>query len=196
MRNKDYRPVNVEFDVAHDGTNVPLSFGNFETAEDAAKFLGSNCTAINQAITAARHMDSFEKKELRVEYNDLLENILPTRENDLSKATLEFNAAKKKLSECQEMVNATVTEVKSLAYEVKRGLVDMRLDDMFTSRIPYKGRYYFFTYIDKQLKLCAIRDIPDFEKNELWNIMAVNEEFIDSNFTPETMALENAQAEA
>jgi len=86
------------------------------------------------------------------------------------------------MTDCQELVNATVTQVKSLAYTVKRGLIDMRLDDLFTSRIPYKGRYYFFTYIDGQLRLCAIRDIPEEEKSEIWNVMAANEEFIDKKF--------------
>jgi hypothetical protein len=182
MRDTNYRPATIEFDVAHDGSNVPQSFGEFTTAEEAAKFLGSNFTSINQALTVSRHMDAKEKTEIRREYNDLLENILPSREKELSAATIEFNAAKKKQGECQELVNATVTEVKSLAMEVKRGLVDIKLDDMHTSRIPYRGRYYFFTYMDKQLKLCAIRDIPEHEKGEIWNAMAANEEFIDNHF--------------
>lgn len=182
MRDENYRPAVIEFDVAHDGSNVPLSLGDFATAEEAAKFLGANFITVNQALTVSRHMDQREKADIRREYNDLLENILPTREKDLSAATVEFNHAKKVMADAQELVNATVTQVKSLAVEVKRGLVDMKLDDLFTSRVAYKGRYYFFTYIDKQLKLCAVRDIPEHEKTEIWNAMAANEEFIDTNF--------------
>jgi hypothetical protein len=182
MRDENYRPANIEFDVAHDGTNIPLTFGEFTTADEAAKFLANNLTAINQAITVARHMDTREKTEIRREYNDLLENILPSKEKELSEATTVFNEAKRKLSDATEMVNATLSEAKALAKEVKRGLIDMKLDDLFTTRIPYRGRYYFFTYIDKQLKLCAIKDIPDYEKTEIWNVMAANEEFIDDNF--------------
>ena len=182
MRDENYRPTNIEFDVAHDGSNIPESFGSFVSADEAAKFLGGNLTAINQAITVARHMDQREKTEIRKEYDEILENILPVREKEQASATLVFNDAKKKLADATEMVNATISEVKALAKEVKRGLVDMKLDDMFTSRIPYKGRYYFFTYIDKQLKLCAIKDIPEHEKSEIWNVMASNEEFIDTNF--------------
>jgi hypothetical protein len=182
MRDENYRPANIEFDVAHDGTNVPLTFGEFATADEAAKFLGNNLTAINQAITVARHMDIKEKTDIRREYNDLLENILPSKEKELSAATTVFNEAKRKMSDATEMVNATLSEAKALAKEVKRGLVDMQLDDMFTTRIPYRGRYYFFTYMDKQLKLCSIRDIPEHEKTEIWNVMAANEEFVDNNF--------------
>jgi hypothetical protein len=100
----------------------------------------------------------------------------------LSVATQAFNEAKLKRDDAAEMVSATISEAKSLAKEVKRGLVDMKLDDLFTSRVPYRGRYYYFTYMDKQLKLCAIKDIPEHEKTEIWNVMAANEEFIDNNF--------------
>lgn len=183
MRDENYRPANIEFDVAHDGSNIPECLGEFESAEEASKFLGNNFTSINQALTVSRHMDQREKIEIRKEYNELLENKLPIYEKELSVVTAEFNDAKRKVANCTEMVNATITEARSLAHEVKRGLVDMRLDDVYTSRIPYRGRYYFFTYMDKQLKLCAIKDIPEHEKGEIWNAMAGNEEFVDNNFS-------------
>jgi hypothetical protein len=182
MRDENYRPAVIEFDVAHDGSNVPETLGEFETAEEAAKFLGKNFTSINQALTVSRHMDQREKIDIRKEYNELLENKLPIYEKELSQVTQEFNEAKKKVTNSTEMVNATITEARSLAGEVKRGLVEMRLDDLFTSRLPYHGRYYYFTYMDKQLKLCAIKDIPEHEKGEIWNAMAQNEEMIDTNF--------------
>lgn len=138
MRDENYRPVSIEFDVAHDGSNVPETLGEFQTADDATKFLAKNFTSINQAITVSRHMDQKEKIDIRREYNDILENKLPIYEREYSIATSEFNEAKRKLSDATEMVNATVSEAKSLAKEVKRGLVDMRLDDLFTSRIPYR----------------------------------------------------------
>jgi hypothetical protein len=68
MKDEFYRPAIIEFDVAHDGTNVPETFGEFETAEDASKFLGQNFTCVNQSLTVARHMDIKEKTDLRKEY--------------------------------------------------------------------------------------------------------------------------------
>lgn len=179
---ENYRPVHIEFDVAHDGSNMPLTLGEFATADEAAKFMGGSFTSINQSLTVSRFLDQKEKSDIRKVVNDLLENKLPVYERDLSTATAQFNEAKKKVNTCQEMVNATITEARSLAFEVKRGLKDMRLDDIHTSRVPYRGRYYFYTYMDKELKLCAIKDIPEHEKSEIWNAMAKNEEIVDSNF--------------
>jgi hypothetical protein len=179
MIDENYRPAVIEFDVAHDGSNVPETLGEFPTAEDAAKFIGKNLIVVNQALTVSRHMDNKEKNDLRREYADILENILPVHAKDLSRAENELAEAKKRQKAAEELYNGTVTQAKQMAAEVKRGLVEVRLDELFTYRVTYKGRYYFFTYMDKQLKLAAIRDIPEFEKTELWNSMASNEAFID-----------------
>jgi len=66
-----YRPVNIEFDVTPDGA-LPEILGFFENPEKMSEFL-KNITVINSGITVNRHMDNYEKKELREEYNDILE---------------------------------------------------------------------------------------------------------------------------
>jgi hypothetical protein len=185
MKNEFYRPATIEFNVAHDGTNVPESFGEFATAEEAVKFLGTNLISTNQPVTVARFMDNHEKLELRKEYSEILENTLPVHEKELSSAEQNLNEAKKRQKNAEEMYNATISNAKNLANEVKRGLKDMDLDEKYTYRIAYRGRYYYFTYMDKQLRLCLIRDIPEYEKEDLWNNMASNELFIDKFNTPQ-----------
>jgi hypothetical protein len=182
MRDPFYRPKDIEFNVATDGTNVPEILGEFENPEDATKYLGTNFTSINSAITVNRFMDSREKIDIRQEYTDILENLLPAYEKELSSAEQQLSDAKKKQKSAEEMYNATLSHAKQLAYEVKRGLREMNLDEKYTSRIAYKGRYYFFTYVDLKLKLCLIRDIPEHEKTEIWNQMSGNETFIDMSF--------------
>lgn len=179
---KDYRPKHVEFDFAHDNSNMPESFGEFEAHEQCSKFIGSNLVSINQGMTVARHMDNFEKSEIRKRYNDILENTVPQKEHDLSEANINYLKAKRELEIAKENLNAKMNEAKALAVEVKRGTKEIKLDEMFTSRIAYKGQYYFYTFIDNELRLCAIRHIPESEKGEIWNQMAGNEEFIDNHF--------------
>ncbi len=176
-----YRPVNIQFDVATDDTIVPETLGKCDTEEEVNGLL-SNVTAVNQSLTVCRHMDNLEKTQLRENYNEILEIVLPRHEKELVQATQVLEQAKKAEKEAKERVNAAMSEVKGLAYQVKRGLVEMQLDDKYTHRIPYHGRYYFFTYIDQELKLCKIQDIPEHEKGELYNAMAKNDEFFDTNF--------------
>lgn len=195
MKDENYRPAVIEFDVAHDGSLAPETLGTFPTAEEAAKYIGKNLVVVNQALTVSRHMDNKEKNDLRREYSDILENILPVHAKDLSRAENQLAEAKKMQKAAEELYNGTVTSAKQLAAEVKRGLVDIRLDELFTYRVTYKGRYYYYTYMDKQLKLCAIRDIPEFEKSELWNSMAQNEEFIDRLAIDKMDASDNMSSE-
>ena len=186
MKNEDYRPKNITFDVAMDETVMPEALGEFKKHEDVLKFLGNaKLTTINQAMTASRHMDATEKKEIRENYIDVLENVLPRLEKDHSVKTQAFNEAKKAEKDAHEMVNASISEAKILARDAKRGLKPITLDDVYTFRLPYKGRYYFYTWIDGVLKLCKISDIPEHEKTEIWNAMAANEEFIEKTFPDE-----------
>ncbi len=177
-----YRPVNIEFNVAHDGSLMPETLGSFETPEEVSKFIGGNLTAVNQALTVMRHMDLKEKKELQEKYSELLENIVPIYKSKLYEAELALADAKKALKEAEERYNAEMADVQDLASEKKRGLRDMNLDEKYTFRVPYQGRYYFYTWIDKVLKLCLIRNIPETEKQDLFNAMANNEQYIDETF--------------
>jgi hypothetical protein len=179
-----YRPALIEFNVAHDGSNMPDSLGVFETAEEMSKFIGGNLTVINTPLTVLRHMDAKEKKELQEKYSDLLENLVPVYGTKLYEAEIALTNAKKALKDAEERYNAEISNVKDLAAEKKRGLRDMNLDEKYTFRIPYNERYYFYTWIDKSLRLCLIRPIPDWEKQDLFNAMAGNEEWIDAQVAP------------
>jgi hypothetical protein len=182
MEKEFYRPENIEFNVTIDGSEMPEILGEFEDADEAIKFIGVNFTAINSGITVARHMDAREKQEMRKEYSEIMENSVPVYEKQLSDAETNLTNAKKLQKSAEEAYNFIISEAKSLANEVKRGLKDMVLDEKYTYRIAFKGRFYFFTYIDKKLKLCYIRDISESEKTEIWSQMAGNENFIEKTF--------------
>jgi hypothetical protein len=173
---ENYRPANIEFDVANSSI-VPDNLGYFESAKEATEFIHSKMTAVNQKLTVCRFMDNFEKNEIRKEYSELLETKLPFLEKELQKAAAVYAQAKKEQAEAQEYVNATTNEAKALAVDVKRGLKDISLDDQFSWRVPFESRYFYFTFIDNQIKLCKIADIPEYEKADLWNAMSNNEAF-------------------
>ena len=184
--NEFYRPAVIEFNVAHDGSCMPESLGTFETPEEMSKYVGGNLTVVNTALTVMRHMDQKEKKDLQERYSDILENLVPVYSTKLYEAEIGLANAKKALKDAEERYNAEVVNVRDLAAEKKRGLRDMNLDEKYTFRIPYLGRYYFYTWIDKSLKLCLIRPIPESEKQDLYNAMADNESWIEKNFSVAT----------
>ena len=153
QKTENYRPSYIEFTVSPDETPVPENLGKFDNADEAVLFMQKNFFSLNAGITVNRHMDNYEKNELRKKYNDILENLLPKFEQELRDAMQEYNAAKAVKENAIEQVNVYTNQAKATAVEVKRGLVEMRLDELFTWKIPYKGRYYFFTFIDNEIRL-------------------------------------------
>ena len=180
MTSTNYRPANIEFNVSNDDTNIPASLGNYDNAEAAINFLKKNFVAENMAITVNRHMDFYEKTELRKKYNDILENRMPLLEQDLRDAVQEYNDAKKAKELAFDYVTAYTNEAKQIAVDVKRALVPIQLDEDFTWRLPYKNRFYFFTYIDKSVRLVRISDMLDSDKTELFSQGKTNEEYFDN----------------
>lgn len=184
-----YRPANIEFDV--DGGIIPSNIGiEFNNMDEAVQFMAKYTTAINTKARVNRFMDNFEKTEIRKEYQELLEQKLPMLERDVMKAKVAFDEAKKSFADAQEYVSATTNEAKALAVEVKRGIKEMELDDLYTWRVPVGDKYFFFTFIDKQIKLCKVLDIPFHERQEIFNAMAKNEEFFKTYFPDGCMNVE------
>lgn len=176
---ENYRPAHIEFTVSPDETPVPENLGKFDNSDDAVLFMQKNFFSLNAGITVNRHMDNFEKNELRKKYNEILEDLLPKFEQELRDAMQEYNAAKAVKENAIEQVNVYTNQAKATAVEVKRGLVEMQLDELFTWKIPYKGRYYFFTFIDNEIRLVRISDMTENEKSELFAQGKINEEYFD-----------------
>lgn len=180
MNNKeDYRPARIEFNVVEDGSGILPNFGSFPTIEAAGKFMAGNLTCINKQMRVARWMDDLEKNTLRRDYSELLEDLLPVLGKEISQAENTLTDAKRKLKSAEESYNSAVDRAKNMAAEAKRGLRAIDLEAKDTFQVPYKGKYYYFTWIGKEVKLCHVADIPDYEKGDLFNQMAGNEQFID-----------------
>ena len=176
-----YRPANIQFDV--DGNKMPENLGFFfDSSDQAVQFFQKHISGINSKVRASRYMDNYEKKQIREDYQQLLEQKIPLLERECMKAKAAYEEAKKAFADANELVNATFNEAKSLAQEVRRGIVEMELDELFTWRVPVGDKYYFYTIIDGQIKLCKVLDIPHFEREEIFNIMHHNEEFFASHY--------------
>ena len=180
----DYRPAVINFDFAFDNSAIPENIGKFETLKEAADTIAATFTAVNQAVTLNRYLDPKEKAELRAEYQEILEDQLPILERKYVQAQNELASAKENAKARLEALDVSISEAKDLAVQVKKGVTEIKLGDTSTWRVPYRGKYYFYTYIDKQLRLCAIKDIPDAEKSDLFNVegAAKNDEVVETNF--------------
>jgi hypothetical protein len=182
---KDYLPKNVEFAVSTDDDHVPETLGEFKDDKEAADFIHKNLTGINEKISTLRFMDQFEKKEYRKEYSEILELKLPILEKEIQEKQRANEETKRELKIARENYSAAMNEIKEISNKVRDGRLEINLDDKFTWRVPYNGKYYFFTFITSEIKLAKIKTIPSHEKDQIFNESSRNEDFFKTNFGPD-----------
>jgi hypothetical protein len=181
---RNYRPTNINFDIATD--DVPENLGSFEKKEEILEFINDKFVgAMPENVTALRHIDEYEKTEIRKEYSEMLEVKIPYLKKDLQKLESEYREAKRRFEDCKKQVDATKTEIELMAVYVKRGTTEFKCDSDYTICIPANEKYYFYTWVDNQLKLCKIQDIPEHEKNNLFTSGNQNAERFDRIMYPE-----------
>ena len=179
MEKIDYRPKHVVFVLPEDSV-LPKSLGKIKDLSKCQELIGKSCVVTNQKYTARREMDAYEKAETRRKYQEELEQRQPELEKALSEAAQKLDEAKTAYSEAQKMYAASELKVKDLAKQVRIGEKDINLDQASTWRLPLNGSYYYLTYMDGELLVADIRQIPDYEKSDIFNSQAKNEESIES----------------
>ena len=173
---ENYRPDTIDFTV-EGNNNVPESLGEFKTDDAARIFMAENLLALQSKLTTERFMDQTELEALRDQYADQLENVLPELRADLMKKTNEMERAKTIEKEAKEMVNASRNMIEQLANEVNERVTEIELDPATTWEVVYDNRRYYYTYMDKQIKLAAVRDIPSYEMDDLISSSERNGDF-------------------
>lgn len=174
---EDYRPDEIKFTA--ESSAVPMILGQFESEEDARVFMSQNLLAVQTKLVATREMDDQEIEMLRDEYAEELEDVLPILRQEHFKKESELEAAKKNEKDAKEMVNASLNKIQQLANEVNDGTTTIELDPANTWDAIYNQKRYFYAFIDGEIKLAKIQDIPSYEADDLISSSQKNAKFFE-----------------
>ena len=151
-----YVPEDMEFvldDAVREEFPLALDFKDAQTDEklnskrDIMRFIGRSFTAtFPDTEYVTRYMDNHEKSELRSEYCQLVENLLPERKRNLEEAIEEAKRIKK---EAEELYASTLQEINTMAAEVKLGTKEVKLKGSDTFCIALAGYYLTYTWNEK-----------------------------------------------
>lgn len=175
---ENYRPEIIEFKVG--SSEVPSSLGQFKNGKEARMYMSENLLAVQSKLTTERYMDQTELEYLRDQYANELEDVLPILKEEHFKKATDLETAKKNEKDAKEMVNASLNKVQQLAKEVNDRITEINLDPAYTWEVIHNAKRFYFTYIDKEIKLAAIRDIPSYEMDDLISSSEKNGEFFES----------------
>lgn len=173
----NYTPEIINFTIKSD--TVPKSLGKFKDEEDARVFMSKNLLAIQSPCIASREMDDVEIADLRKEYSEELEEVLPKLRQDHIKKEQELELAKKIEKDAKEMVSSCLNNIQQLADSVKAGKTLIDLETTNTWQVILDGKKYFFTYVNGEIKLAHIQDVPSFEMNDLISSSGKNAAFFE-----------------
>lgn len=179
----EYLPSKIIFVLNEDllTESFPESFGKFKTVKEIQKFLQShNFITLNPKLEVTREMDEIEVNDLRSMYINELEEIIPELERNALIAQTNFDNAKKHLSEQKERVSASHTKVDMLISEINEGTIGMALDQSRTFELAFQDKYLYYTLINGELVLCHVKNIPEYERGDMFNSTDANQEAMKS----------------
>ena len=171
---EDYLPSDVKFDIPKQYGFPPAIFEEFDNIEDIRQAIASKLIAIQEKDTVAiRLLDEFEKESIRDEYQVLLESKKPRLSGELEAIIAE---CKSRIKEAKAKLTACLTEIDDLVSQVRIGTKKMNLKFGDTFRIPVGEHYLYYTWVNDKFKLASVRQIPQWERNDVFNSSTKNTE--------------------
>ena len=169
---ENYTPQNPEYVVDEEVRGLfpfelDFSVAGLKDKKECMKYIGKNFTAVFPSNEfAERKMDSFERTNIREEYCEMVENIIPKRKRELEEALEEAKRMKK---EAEERYTAALGEVFAFAAEVKTGVTEVPLKPSDTFCMALAGYYLTYTWNEhsKTFILAKAVEIP--EESDLWS---------------------------
>lgn len=175
---KGYAPQSPEFKLPK---NISFPKAIFEGAKDmeeirkhlSGKFIAESMTSVK----AVRLLDDYELASLRANYSELMEDEQPKLEDKLAEVEASCKAI---IRDAREKLQATVTQIRDLVYQVKRGEKEVDLPGDATVRMALCGHYLYYAWVDGKFQLCRVDRIPSWDEQSLFANLETNKQaFLD-----------------
>lgn len=170
MQLVEQEPFIHNFSVTGNDDNLPEKLGVFETVEEFQEYFALNTVSEHRKVTATRFYTDEEIHNFRGIILGVVDEELPEARQNLSEKEANLSIAKKEKEIALESVGALQTKISDLADEIKSGKTSVDVPSNRCYRVPYKGKYYFYTWQDNgDCVLTAVQDIPEHEKAEIFS---------------------------
>ena len=171
---KNYAPVQPEFKLPKNVSFPRVIFEGAKNMDEIRKYLSGRFIAERMTNAKAyRLLDAYEKASIRANYSELMEDEQPKLEEQL--ADIE-SSCKQITKEAKDKLQAVITQIRDLVYQVKRGDKEVDLPADSTVRIPLDGYYLYYAWINGMFQLCRVDKIPSWDEQSLFANQETNKE--------------------
>lgn len=139
---KNYAPQSPEFKLPKNVSFPRVIFEGAKDLEEIRRQLSGKFIAESMpSVKAIRLLDSYERTSIRANYSELLEDEQPKLEAQLA----EIEASCKQMTkEAKDKLQAVVTQIRDLVYQVKRCEKEVELPGESTVRMALCGYYLYY----------------------------------------------------
>ena len=175
---KNYVPEEPVFKLPKDTPFPRVIFEGAKSMDDIRKLLSGKfiCDGVPSG-SAVRYLDEYEKRSLRANYSELMEDEQPKYEAELA----DIEAKMKELvKEAKDKLQSVITQIRDLVYQVKRGEKEVDLPADTTIRMPLNGYYLYYAWIAGKFQLCRVDKIQSWDEQNLFANLETNKQaFLD-----------------
>ena len=169
---RDYIPQDVEFELPKKNPYPTVLFEGADSLEEIERVLADKFTVLNANISTTRKLDAYEKRTIRENYSELIENDKIECEQSLAKIEAE---AKNAVKDAKERLQSVNTQISDLVQQVKGGVKSIELPDSTTYRIAIDNHYLYYTWLNGKFILAKTELIPEWDRRELFNMQERNQ---------------------
>lgn len=169
---KNYAPKSPEFKLPKNTSFPKVIFEGAKNMDEIRKHLSGKFIAESVPNTKAiRLLDEYERTSIRANYAELMEDEQPKLEESLADIESQCKAI---IKEAKDKLQAVMTQIRDLVYQVKRGEKEVDLPGESTVRMALCGYFLYYAWIDGKFQLCRVDKIPSWEEQNLFANLETN----------------------
>lgn len=169
---KNYAPKSPEFKLPKNISFPKVIFEGAKNMDEIRKHLSGEFIAESMPNTKAiRLLDEYERTSIRANYAELMEDEQPKLEESLADIESQCKAI---IKEAKDKLQAVMTQIRDLVYQVKRGEKEVDLPGESTVRMALCGYFLYYAWIDGKFQLCRVDKIPSWEEQNLFANLETN----------------------
>lgn len=169
---KNYAPKSPEFKLPKNTSFPKVIFEGAKNMDEIRKHLSGEFIVESMPNTKAiRLLDEYERTSIRANYAELMEDEQPKLEESLADIESQCKAI---IKEAKDKLQAVMTQIRDLVYQVKRGEKEVDLPGESTVRMALCGYFLYYAWIDGKFQLCKVDKIPSWEEQNLFANLETN----------------------
>lgn len=182
MENKETKFIH-SFKIDETENLLPKVLKEFKTYDECVEYFSKNLISEHVSVNANRFYDKNEIEDIKNSILEILTSDIPEAKEKVLEAEDVLARAKNDKKDKEETYNSLQLETQEKGIKISKGYEEILINSTKVFRLPYKGKYYHYVYLDNgKVVLASITQMTEEEKEDLFSSSGKNEKYLDATF--------------